>query len=238
MLVIFLMTAIAVLRRCLELWGGVTLLASYLLMLPNQLKPCLVMVKQGFFPSLGCVTLSTLGSEDALVIIILTMASNTGHRSGFKVLRSVTAFTLDTLMLPFEGKTGFGVIKPDLTPDINIMASLALFTQRTFMHIFFFVTGITGLWSLSEFRLQVALCTLHVLVLPGEFKVRLLMIKTFWIKYDQAISSPLVFSMACFTLRGINLPMKAAFVFDIRFYLFVAGQAFVKELFLTKDMAF
>jgi hypothetical protein len=87
------------------------------------------MVKQDSLPILGCVTLSTLRPEDALVLVILPMASHTGYRSGFKVLRSVADFTLDTLMLPFEGKTGLGVIKPDLSPDIGIMASLALFTQ-------------------------------------------------------------------------------------------------------------
>jgi hypothetical protein len=73
-------------------------------------------------------------------------------------------------------------------------------------------------------------------VLPGEFKVRLSMIKTLRIEYDQGVFPSLMLSVACFTLRGVNPSMKAPLVFHIRFGLFMAGQAFVKEPFLSKGV--
>jgi hypothetical protein len=98
-------------------------------MFSKQFKSGLFVVKEAFFPNIGRVTLLTLRSQDSLVLVIFSMASDTGHRSGFKIRRLVAVFTLHFLVFPFQRESCFRMIKVDLFPGIGIMTPFALLAQ-------------------------------------------------------------------------------------------------------------
>jgi hypothetical protein len=99
------------------------------------------------------------------------------------------------------------------------------------------MAGITVRWCITEFGFEVALGALDFLMLADERKICLLVVKTLRMEHNQGISPSLMFSVARFALGGINFPMKASLFFHIPFNLLMAGQAFVKELFLNEGMA-
>ncbi len=88
----------------------------------------------------------------------------------------------------------------------------------------------------TEFGFEMTLGTLYLLMFPGKGKICLFVIETFRIEYNQGISPSLMFSVTGFALGGIDFSMKASLFFHIPFDLLMAGQTFVKELFLDEGM--
>ena len=140
-----------------------------------------LVVESAALPKACGVTTLTLFTKLALVtllIVIFSMAANTGARRFPVLVRLVALRTLHVCMLAGERKTRSIMIKLGFFPVAFAVATLALRTQRPLVHVVLLVTAIAIVCGTAVFLAgDVALCALGLLVLATKRKVAQRMVK-------------------------------------------------------------
>jgi hypothetical protein len=126
------------------------------------------------FPRLTDMAVLALHSKCTIMFIILVVATDTTGRLGqFVAYRVFMATdTLDVLVLPVQLEAGFIVIEIPIFPVTGIVASVAAFPERAFMHVLFFVTRPAIRLGLFKYYGEMAFFTFSQYVLPGKLKAR------------------------------------------------------------------
>ena len=121
----------------------VAALAQHIDMSAGQLKERQVVVKIGWFPSLGGVAVITLGSQGAVVRIVSLVAANTVARCSLENVVNMALFTCHTLVLPGQLEDGQVVVKRSRCPACCGMANPAVLSKGPVVMIVLLVAGET-----------------------------------------------------------------------------------------------
>jgi hypothetical protein len=135
-IVVLLVAFHARLRRIPQLPGCVTLEAIDSAVPAFQFKAGFIMIKQVQLPIFGCMTAFAFLSQCAFMLVLFSMTGDACRRRGLELIRDMAFLTGDTRMFAFQGEVGSGVVKTNSVPCLRIMASLAGFSERSFVFVF------------------------------------------------------------------------------------------------------
>ena len=90
----------------------------------------------------------------AIVLVILVMTSDArGGQYYFFIYRNIVATdALNLFVFPVQFEVGFIVIKIPAFPITGVMASLTLWTQCSFMNVFFFMARTAIRFGILEYN--------------------------------------------------------------------------------------
>jgi hypothetical protein len=233
----FPMALHAGLRCFTELRGFMALQTIHLQMASDQLESRLIMVKKDPLPSLRRVTIFALSPESPLMLIPIEMTPYTCRRRRLKVIRGVAFLAGHRGMFSLERKFGFCMVETDFRPPFRIMATLAGRPQRSFVFIFFEVARITISRRISVLGFLMALIALGGQMLSGQMELGFIVIEVCRIELDRLGGSSLVFRVAGLAAGCVDPTVKAGFLFNVLFDLFMAGKAFIEKQLLNEVVA-
>jgi len=101
-----------------------------------------IVIKMGFFPVFGAMTILAFMPIVVVMIIIQAMAVITDGGDFFVLFARMAAVAGRLAMFPFEGEVSFVVIEARLGPALFVMAFLAFFPQPATVNVFFLMTAV------------------------------------------------------------------------------------------------
>jgi len=214
-----------------------TLHALNFYMSAGQFELGFVMVEENVLPGRRRMTALALSAEDAFVLILIQVAAHAGRGRGFEIIRAMALFAGHRTVLPFERKSGPGVVEADLRPGFRIMAAIAGFSQRSLVLVVFNVAGITVPGSVAVFWLEMTQAAFYGLVFAVELKIGFFVIEAVGIEHNQTGFTPFMFGMTGLAMSRLDFPVKTGLLLDVLFDLLVACQAFIIENLLNKTVA-